>query len=43
MVMLIQFMFDKMLNGTANPLNEGIKLKRISLDWNIGHQPKDEH
>lgn len=42
-VMLIQFLFDKMLNGTANPQNERITLRKISLDWNIGHKPKDEH
>lgn len=43
MVMLIQFVFDKMLNGTANPQNARIKLRKISLDWNIEHKPNDEH
>lgn len=43
MVMLIQFVLDKMLNGTANPQNARIKLRKISLDWNTGHKPKDEH
>lgn len=42
MVMLVQFVFDEMLNGMANPQNERIKLRKISLDWNIGHKPKDE-
>lgn len=43
MVMLIQSLFDKMLNGTANPQNERSKLRKITLDWNIGHKPKDEY
>lgn len=43
MVMLIQFVLVKMLNGTANPQNARIKLRKISLDWNTGHKPKDEH
>lgn len=41
--LLIQFVFDKMLNETAKPQNERIKLRKISLDWNIGHKPKDKH
>lgn len=41
-VMLIQFVFDRMLNGAANAQNERIKLRRISLDWKIGCKPKDE-
>lgn len=40
-VMLIQFVFDRMLNGAANAQNERIKLRRISLDWKIGCKPKD--
>lgn len=42
-MVIIQFVFDKMLNETANPQNERIKLRKISLDWNIGHKPKDDH
>lgn len=40
-VMLIQFVFDRMLNWAANAQNERIKLRRISLDWKIGCKPKD--
>ena len=39
----IQFVFDKMLNETAKPQNERAKLRKISLDWNIGCKPKDKH
>lgn len=43
MPMLIQFVFDKMLNGIAKTQNERIKLRKISLDWNIGRKPRDKH
>ena len=39
----IQFVFDKMLNETAKPQNERVKLRKISLDWNVGCKPKDKH
>lgn len=42
-VRLIQFVFDKIRSGTANPENEGIQLRKISLDWNTGDKPKDGH
>ena len=42
-MVIIQCVFDRMLNETANLQNERIKLRKISLDWNIGHEPKDEH
>lgn len=43
MPMLIQFVFDKMLNGIAKTQNERINLRKISLDWNIGRKPRDKH
>ena len=42
-MVIIQCVFDRMLNETANLQNERIKLRKITLDWNIGHEPKDEH
>ena len=39
----IQSVFDKMLNDKAKPQNERVKLRKISLDWNIGCKPKDKH